>query len=49
MRFIAIMIMKIMLKKAKNNKVGKDDIIEKAYDHMIRSYETTIMYLESNK
>lgn len=49
MRLIAIMMMKIMLKKAKNNKIGKDYFIEKAYEHMIRSYETTIMYLESNK
>lgn len=49
MRFIAITIMKIMLKKAKKNKFGKDAIIQQAYDSMIKNYEDTIMFLEANK
>lgn len=49
MRFIAVTIMKIMLMKAKNDKFGKDVIIQKAYDNMIKNYEDTIMYLKTNR
>lgn len=49
MRFIAITIMKIMLTKAKNNKLKKDVIIQKAYQNMIKNYEDTIMYLKMNR
>jgi len=38
----------IMLKKAKSDKIGKDIIIQKAYDIMIKNYEDTIMFLEAN-
>lgn len=40
--------MKMMLVKAKNDRVGKDVIIQKAYDNMIKNYENTILYLKSN-
>ena len=49
MRFIAVIIMKMMLKKAKNNRLGKDVIIQKAYDNMIKNYKDTIMYLKANR
>ncbi len=49
MRFIAITIMKMMLMKAKNDKFGKDVIIQKAHDNMIKNYEDTIMYLKANR
>lgn len=49
MRFIAVSIMKMMLIKAKNDRVGKDVIIQKAYDNMIKNYEDTIMYLKANR
>ena len=48
MRIIAVIIMKMMLIKAKNDRVGKDVIIQKAYDNMIKNYEDTIMYLKAN-
>ena len=49
MRFIAVTIMKMMLMKAKNDRLGKDVIIQKAYDNMIKNYEDTIMYLKANR
>jgi hypothetical protein len=49
MRFIAVIIMKMMLMKAKNNRLGKDAIIQKAYEMMIMNYEDTIMYLKANR
>lgn len=49
MRFIAVTIMKMMLMKAKNDRLGKDVIIQKAYDNMIKNYENTIMYLKANR
>ena len=49
MRFIAVTIMKMMLMKAKNDRLGKDVIIQKAYDNMIKNYEYTIMYLKANR
>lgn len=48
MNYIAVLIMKMMLVKAKNDRVGKDVIIQKAYDNMIKNYENTILYLKSN-
>lgn len=48
MKKIAIIIMKIMLQKAKNSKYDQDSsIVKQAYDNMIKNYETTIMFLES--
>lgn len=49
MRHIAIFIMKLMLTKAKNDRLDKDAIIQRAYDAMIKNYEDTIMFLKSNK
>lgn len=49
MRFIAVTIMKMMLMKAKNDRLRKDGIIQKAYDNMIKNYEDTIMYLKANR
>jgi hypothetical protein len=50
MRWIAISIMKMMLTKAKNDKYKcNSDVMKIAYDHMIKNYEITILYLESNK
>ena len=49
MRFIAVTIMKMMLMKAKKDRLGKDVIIQKAYDNMIKNYEDTIMYLKANR
>ena len=48
MRLIAIMIMKMMLTKAKNDKFDHDDgIVKQAYDDMIKNYEDTIMFLKA--
>jgi len=49
MRFITVTLMKMMLMKAKNDRLGKDIIIQKAYDNMIKNYEDTIMYLKANR
>jgi hypothetical protein len=49
MRLIAVTIMKMMLIKAKNDRLGKDVIMQKAYDNMIKNYEYTIMYLKANR
>lgn len=43
------MVMKIMLAKAKRDKVGKWDLMQKAYETMIDNYKSTIMFLEANK
>jgi hypothetical protein len=49
MRWIAIMIMKMMLTKAKNDKFDCDNtIVKSAYDNMIKNYENTIMFLKAN-
>lgn len=49
MRLIAIMVMKIMLKRAKNELSACDNsIVKQAYTHMIKNYEDTIMFLEAN-
>ena len=49
MRTIAILIMKFMLTKAKTDKFDSDsDIVQKAYDVMIKNYEDTIMFLKAN-
>jgi len=49
MRTIAIMIMKIMLKKAKKNRLVYDNtIVKQAYDEMIKNYEDTIMFLKAD-
>jgi hypothetical protein len=48
-RLIAIMIMKMMLMKAKNDRfVCKNTIIKQAYNIMIKNYEDTIMFLKTN-
>ena len=50
MRAIAIMIMKIMLKKAKKKRLAYDiTIVRQAYDMMIINYETTIMFLKADR
>jgi hypothetical protein len=50
MKYLAIIIMKMMLTKAKNDRFTCDNIIvKKAYDAMIKSYENTIMYLKANR
>ena len=50
MRTIAILIMKMMLTKARNDKAEKhDSIIIKGYDVMIKNYEDTIMFLKANR
>lgn len=50
MRLIAIIVMKIMLTKAKNDKFDCDNrIVRQAYDNMIKNYEDTIMFLKANK
>lgn len=40
--------MGIVLRNAKKEKIGKDPIIERAYDSMIETYEHTIMFLKAN-
>ncbi len=48
MRLIAVMVMKIMLMKAKNDRYTSDNIIVKqSYDNMIKTYEDTIMFLKA--
>ncbi len=50
MRTIAIMVMKLMLTKAKNDRFRCDNTIVKgAYSNMIKNYEDTIMFLEANR
>ena len=50
MRLIAVIIMKMMLTKAKNDRVACDNtIVKKAYDCMIESYENTIIFLKANR
>jgi hypothetical protein len=48
MKHIALFVMSILLKKAKIEKISKDPIIQQAYDGMIDSYETTIMFIKAN-
>ena len=49
MRRIAIFIMEKMLTKAKNDRIKCDhSVVGKAYDLMIKNYETTLLYLRSN-
>lgn len=50
MRIIAITIMKLMLAKARKDKANKKHpIVRASYSVMIKNYEDTILYLESNK
>lgn len=50
MRLIAIIIMKMMLTKAKNDRFACDNtIVKKAYDAMIENYENTIIFLKANR
>ena len=50
MRLIAVMIMKMMLMKAKNDWFACDNtIVKQAYDNMIKNYEDTIMFLKANR
>jgi hypothetical protein len=50
MGFIATVIMKMMLQKAKNDKYDcKHEIIRQAYDNMIKNYEDTIMFLNADR
>ena len=48
MKHLALFIMSIVLKNAKKEKVGKDPIVQRAYDSMIETYEHTIMFLKAN-
>jgi hypothetical protein len=48
MKHIALFVMSILLKKAKREKIGKELIIQQAYDGMIDSYETTILFIKAN-
>jgi hypothetical protein len=48
MKHIALFVMSILLKKAKREKIGKELIIQRAYDGMIDSYEITIMFIKAN-
>lgn len=48
MRHIALFIMGLVIKKAEKEKLGKDLIIQRAYDSMIENYKYTIMYLKAN-
>ena len=48
MKHIALFVMSILLKKAKIEKISKDPIIQQAYDGMIDSYETTILFIKAN-
>jgi hypothetical protein len=50
MRLIAVIIMKMMLTKAKNDRFACDNtIVKQAYDNMIKNYEDTIMFLKANR
>lgn len=50
MRLIAVIIMKMMLTKAKNDRFACDNtIVKRAYDDMIENYENTIMFLKANR
>ena len=50
MRFIAEIIMKMLLQKAKNDKNDcKHLIVKQAYDHMIKNYEDTIMFINADR
>jgi hypothetical protein len=50
MRFIAEMIMKMLLQKAKNDKYDcKHAIVKQAYDTMIKNYKDTIMFINADR
>ena len=50
MRTIAILIMKMMLTKAKNDKAGQhNSIVKQAFDSMIQNYEDTIRFLKADR
>jgi hypothetical protein len=50
MRFIAEVIMKMLLQKAKNDKYDcKHTIVKQAYDNMIKNYEDTIMFINADR
>jgi hypothetical protein len=50
MKTIAILIMKMMLTKAKNDRFDCDNtIVKRAYDNMIKNYEDTIMFLKAKR
>ena len=50
MRTIAILIMKMMLTKAKNDKAAQNNsIVKQAFDSMIQNYEDTIMFLKADR
>lgn len=50
MRRIAILVMKMMLTKAKTDRFKCDhSVVRSAYDNMIKNYETTLLYLRANK
>ena len=48
MRHIALFMMGFVLRKAEKEKIGKDPIIQRAYDSMIENYKYTIIYLRAN-
>ena len=48
MKYIARFIIKLMLQKAKNDKFEcNNEIIKRAYDFKIQSFETTLLYLSN--
>lgn len=50
MRRIAIFVMSIMLKRAKKKKLKCNSyVVAQAYDHMIKTYESTITFLKYSK
>jgi hypothetical protein len=50
MRWIATIIMKMILQKAKNDQFDtKHTIVKQAYEKMIKNYENTIMFLKADR
>ena len=50
MRWIATIIMKMMLTKAKNDQFDTEHtVVKQAYGNMIKNYEDTIMFLKANR
>ena len=50
MRWIATIIMKMILLKAKNDQFDtKNLIVKEAYNIMIKNYETTITFLKADR
>ena len=46
---LAILVMKVMIKRAKTHKNKLEGgILKSAYDNMIKSYESALIFLEAN-